>query len=391
MQAAQASSLGERMLARGVPKNAVVLPFASSESIAAFARKHTESGSSASEKAMALYQAILKLKSRGAIEADKVNEPKARAPKTASELMTLALEPDAERNREAGCYELSALYVAAARAVGLQAKGAARRRPVGTGQIGHIAAAVRADADAPWRIYDLQNERRRTHGFRILDDLSFAAHHYNHLAVSAHLRGAPRKALRYVDWAVSLAPEEPSMANNRAIILASLGELDGAVAEAAGAVAMAPRVPVYRYQLGRLQMQVGRLQAAVASLRAARQLETGYPLATRDLGWALLLLGQDTRALRLLQRAQRRRAPDATLYLALAQMVTGDRAAARETLSGAAKKSTPSLRALTALLESDATGAGKAGALHNDNDSVARLRRLLAQTRERRTRAAVRD
>ena len=83
----------------------------------------------------------------GAIVGDRDNVPKARSPKTAAVLIEVAHD-QSDRDRRAGCYELSALYVATARAMGLEAAGVERSDAVGTGQIGQrVAGAHRRDRE----------------------------------------------------------------------------------------------------------------------------------------------------------------------------------------------------------------------------------------------------
>ncbi|MEZ4273455.1 MAG: hypothetical protein R3C68_19070, partial [Myxococcota bacterium] len=229
-------------------------------------------------KAERIYEAILALKHYGAIEGDRDNTPKARAPKSAAELLTIALTQGV-LERRAGCYELAILYVAVARSVGLDALGIERVDPMGTGQIGHVMAAVRTEAQA-LLIFDLQSEQRRSLGaYRRLSDRELAAHHYNHAAIAAFLHEQAPQALMNIDRALVLAPFNASFVNNRASILAFEGDYPAAVAEATQAVNWSPAVPLYRYQLGRLLFNVGRFEAAAESLRAALALRPSYALA----------------------------------------------------------------------------------------------------------------
>ncbi|MBI3180214.1 MAG: tetratricopeptide repeat protein, partial [Deltaproteobacteria bacterium] len=306
------------MLAAGVPPKDTVVAFATTPAIESFAQQATTGVSDAPGRARKLYDAILALKKSGAIAADRDNSPKTRPPKTAAQLYAVA--QGKEGDRKAGCYELSALFVAAARSVGLDAVGVERDEPEGTGQIGHVMAAVRASPAESLAIFDLQNESTGTRSrVRALSDLEMAAHHYNHLAVSAFLTGDMDAAQGAIDIALRLAPAAPSFLNNRASVLLGQGEPVLALAEALHAVELAPDVPLCRYQVGRLYLAGGEVGAAIAALSDALALRPAYAVARRDRGWAYLVSGDLERAERDLEQALRdaRDTPDGDLYLAL--------------------------------------------------------------------------
>lgn len=373
LTAAQAGApeLEARLRQAGIPASEVVVAFAPSSEIEALARELARGSTEPIAIADFLYDGLVELKRRGTIQGDRDNSPKQRAPKTAVGLLAAARTPGADT--KAGCYELTALFVAAARSVGVAALGVEREEPWGTGQIGHVMAAVR-DVGGALRIYDLQNETQPpAHGVRELSDLELAAHHYNHLSVAAYLGGDLRRALRAIDWALSLASSAPSFVNNRATVLAALGEREQAVAEATHAVHLAPRVPLYRYQLGRLLLAGGELEAAATAMQQALALRPSYHLARRDLAWAYLLSGRDAAGQEELDRVLRAdpSTPDVHLYLGLLHIALGRKElaleVAREGLSRAGVSA--SLTALAAL----AGGAGVAPPAE-----VARLREVLA-------------
>ena len=312
---------------RGIPEGAVVVAFESTPQIREFALDAVRGATDGASRAHRLYAALLALKRSGAIAGDRDNAPKERPPKSAAEVMRLAEDP-AAADKKAGCYELSALYVAAARSVGLDAMGVEREASVGTGQIGHIIAGVHVEVGGRLTLFDLQNEVAGSLGHvRELDDLEFAAHYYNHLAVAAYLRGTLKEALITIDYALLLAPESASFLNNRATILGALDEPILAVAEVVRAVELAPDVPLYRYQLGRLYLVLGDVDSAVTALRQALELWPRYSLARRDLGWAYLLGNDVTVAERELRRALREdpSTPSIGLYLGLCLLSQGRR------------------------------------------------------------------
>jgi len=368
------ADLGRAIIDRGVPAAEVVVPFASDPAIGTLARDAVAGAKDDTARAYRLYDAILALKRDGTIVGDRDNSPKARLPRTAAELLT----PGSDR--AAGCYELSALYVAAARSAGLDAVGVERDQSIGTGQIGHIMAGVRLGERLT--IFDLQNESKGTLSrVRELGDLEMAAHHYNHLAVARYLRAEHDAALRAIDWALRLAPESPSFLNNRATVLASVGEPVLALAEVAHAVELAPDVPLYRYQLGRLYLVTGAIDAAIQTLHQALELRPRYGLARRDLGWAYLLAGRVRAAEAELDKARRARdTPEADLYLALLFAARGDDNRALSVVEVALEGGPdPALEALRVILT---------GAAGGDAATVARLRRVLASVGAARKRAA---
>jgi tetratricopeptide (TPR) repeat protein len=366
-------ALEREMRGRGVPAEQVIVAFAPSPELTAYARRAAGTGTPG-EQAQALYRALLAEKRTGAIAGDPDNSPKARSPKTAAELWRMAESKATDLDRRAGCYELSALYVAMGRAVGLDAVGLERDQTLDTGQIGHIMAGVRTSPEGALAVFDLQNESnvsRAAH--RVLSDLELAAHHYNHLAVSAYLNGDVPAARRAVDAALRLAPEAPAFLSNRATVLAAQGQGHLAVAEAAAAVELAPSVPIYRYALGRVQLEANDPGGAYESLTEAVRLRPSYGLARRDLGWAALLLGRKDEAQRELEKAQRPDVPDAALYLGLMQLALGQRVAAANTARKGlrSKPGDGPLSALVALAKSQAVSPE----LESD---VARLEKVLA-------------
>ncbi len=326
--------------------------FDTSASIRAFAKEVTSEAKSDENRAHRLYDAILKLKRSGAIAGDRDNTPKFRPPKSAADLMKVA-NATGELDRKAGCYEFSALYVAAARSVGLMAVGVERDESQGTGQIGHIMAGVRFEEGGRLSIFDLQNESRGTlSAIRELGDDEFAAHHYNHLAVAAFLNEKPQEAYEDISVALILAPENASFHNNRATVLSALGENDLALADSIFAAQSAPGVPLYRYQLGRLYLLGGDFLNAEYELLNALDMRSRYGLARRDLGWTYLLMGKKEAARRELERVARRRdkTPDAELYLALLHRAGGDSSKAIDVIQKGLKRSADNLSLQTLLL-----------------------------------------
>ncbi len=334
-------------------------------------------------QARAIYESLLALKRSGRLVGDPDNTPKAQPPKTALQLWQAAMDDSADKAaKTGGCYELTVLYVALARGLGLPAIGLEREGSVSTGQIGHVAAGVEL-SDGRLLVFDLQNESTAgSLGYRRLTLLQLAAYHYNHLAVSLYLHDELVRALAAVDDALALWPDAPAFLSNRATVLAGLGETDLALAEAAHAVELEPKVPVYRYTLGRLWLLAKEPRRAYASLAEALRLWPRYGLALRDLGWAALLLGRPDEADQLLAQARDMRpaVPDAALFFGAYELVRGHKQAAvqlaQEELAHAPNN--PGLLALLALAQGEQrskTGGRVAVELE-------RLRAVIAGARE---------
>lgn len=240
----------------------------------AFAQDVTRGRNNPATKARSLYEALVGVMRDGRITADRDNTPKVRQPLTAGELW--------ERSRAngaapvAGCYELTVLYVAMARSLGLAVHGAEPVSLRGNGAIGHVVAVVDT-GNGEQTLVDLQN-RVFGHGeaVRALSDAELTAHHFNHLAVAALLRGDLAAARASLREANAIADTLPQVENNLAAVSAREGLTAEAVAHAQRAVALAGDAAVYRYQYGRALIDAGELCPGLAALHVALTLEPGY-------------------------------------------------------------------------------------------------------------------
>ncbi|MEL6547166.1 MAG: hypothetical protein AAFQ82_21245, partial [Myxococcota bacterium] len=204
-------------------RTTAIVPFETDDpTVLEFARRAVGAEKNKQAQVDAIYSAIGELIAQGRIIRDRDNRPKRRRPKTGVEVLQNALRPDAEP-LPAGCYELSSALIAATHAIGIETfalDGEALDE-----QIGHIVVGLRNDTGRP-NVFDLQNNvRKRSARYRRLTPLEFAAHHYNHLAVSHHLHGEFDDARRSIDDAIALGGATPAFLNNRAAALAALGEL----------------------------------------------------------------------------------------------------------------------------------------------------------------------
>ncbi len=245
--------------------------------MAQFAVTAVEGRTTASAKARALYDALTGVIRDGRLVPDRDNAPKERTPLTAEGLWARVKgKGDAPL---AGCYELTILYIAMARAVGLDARGAEPQSVQGTGAIGHVLVAVE-HGDGGRSIVDLQNQAfGRGPPVRLLSDAELTAHHYNHLAVASYLRGDVDAAAASLAAATAIADTLPQVASNAATLAARQGDTAAAVAHARRAVTLAPNAAVYRYQLGHALIDAGALCAGLAALREALHRQPGYPEA----------------------------------------------------------------------------------------------------------------
>jgi tetratricopeptide (TPR) repeat protein len=180
-------------------------------------------------------------------------------------------------------------------------------------------------------------------------------------------------ALKVLGEGSQLAPDNPRILNDTALVEARLGHFADAISVAQHLVALLPKSTGSRFLLGSLVEASGDKAQAIAIYRAiladdpehAEALnnlascltETGeaaaaVPLArhaaglmpdsadvTDTLGWALLQAGEAAEAVRTLKTANRLRGDDPTLmyHLAVAQKQAGDGQAARATIASALK------------------------------------------------------
>ncbi|HSI03063.1 MAG: hypothetical protein ACAI38_09020 [Myxococcota bacterium] len=241
--------------------------------MAAFARQAVAGRESAEAKARALYDELIGIMRDGRLAPDRDNTPKAREPLTATELWARVERGDSPA---AGCYELTVLYLGMARSLGLSARGVEPLATTDTGAIGHVLAQVDFGNGESVQV-DLQNHNfGKGSEVRPLSDAELVAHHVNHRAVAAMLRGDTRTALDELGAVVDQA-SVPQADNNFAVLMARAGKLEVAEKYARRAVGKAPRAPVYRYQLGHLLIDTGDLCAGLVQLAEALRLRPGYP------------------------------------------------------------------------------------------------------------------
>ncbi|MEM6730485.1 MAG: hypothetical protein AAF658_02960 [Myxococcota bacterium] len=297
------------------------------ETVATFANTHAQ-GATPLERTENLYRALLSLKTRGRIVADPDNVPKRRLPVTGLEVLARALDDDAEP-LPAGCYELSTALLIAARHAKLRVVG--MDRVDATEQIGHVVVGLEVDEARPM-VFDLQNEEvTRSEAYLPVSDRTFAAHHFNHLAVARHLRGEYASARMAIDEALARAPNEPTFLNNRAAVLLAEGAPWSARAEIAHAIEARPDQAMFRYQWGVIEQDLGRLSQARGAFESVLSLSPGHGGARRELAWTLIRLGHVELGERRLRSALD--VSDVRAYLATALLARGAAGAASEIIA----------------------------------------------------------
>jgi tetratricopeptide (TPR) repeat protein len=261
-----------------VPPDLSADPVLVDDEVNRFARSAVGDAVSPEAKAERLFAALLDLRQRGVLIADRDNRAKPRWPQSASALLRSARDVPSEATAErrmVGCLELTLLFLATARAAGLAAFAVEPATPApapGTDVTEHVMAAVSLPERD--RVFDLQNQQRPEPGTtRALSDEVLRALFCNQLAVAATLRGQPHLARRAIEAALSFAPTRPSLVNNRAVLLANAGELDAALADAWFAVRLAPTAALYRLALGKVLLQRGDRAAALGAFAEAVRLD----------------------------------------------------------------------------------------------------------------------
>jgi len=109
-------------------------------------------------------------------------------------------------------------------------------------------------------------------------------------------------AAGHYELALATEPANTDIIASAAIMAASLGRLDQAIALAEYAVARDPVNPARNQNLGVYYLYAGRLDEAIASLRTALNLSPGYISAQYFIGTALLLKGEPESALAAMQK-----------------------------------------------------------------------------------------
>lgn len=207
-----------------------------------------------------------------------------------------ALEVFAQREEPGqsfDCDELSCLYVALARAVGLAAYYVDVQQDEHGKVAPHACAAVFLEGEAV--LVDLTYHRfgAAHQRFRILDDLQTLALHLALRGTDPHRQ---RAAADEAAQAAHLFPDSPLIQLALAIALSEEGRFEAAHAAARRAQQLLPLSPVPHAIQGLIQMQAGRPAAAVQSLREALRIAPDRGDLYYDLGVALHRAGQPEEA-----------------------------------------------------------------------------------------------
>lgn len=141
---------------------------------------------------------------------------------------------------------------------------------------GHMVAGMHVNGEL--RTFDFLPYRAKSYrNFAPIDDLTAAAHFYNNLAAEAMIGGNLDQALELADMSVSLAPKFEKAINNRGVILARRGDLEGALATYQAGLEITPQDVALRSNLARLYQQMGREDEAFEILAGIEELKTTNP------------------------------------------------------------------------------------------------------------------
>lgn len=169
---------------------------------------------------------------------------------------------------------------------------------------GHMVAGMHVNGEL--RTYDFLPYRAKSYrNFAPIDDITAAAHFYNNLAAEAMIDGDLEEAIRLADLSVSLAPKFEKAINNRGVILARRGDLDGALATYQQGLEIAPQDVALRSNLARLYQQMGREDEAFEILAGIEELKTTNPYFYLFQAERSRFDGDLDRALRYLRQALR--------------------------------------------------------------------------------------
>lgn len=143
---------------------------------------------------------------------------------------------------------------------------------------------------------------------QILDEMPDHPDALHLLGVVAHQRGQFVRAMKLIQRAVALAPENPSIGNfycNLAEACRMAGDLTGAVAAARKGVALVPHGADGHNHLGLALQMLGQFEEAASSFRAAIELNPDFALAYNNLGGVLRDLNRNDEALAAYREAVR--------------------------------------------------------------------------------------
>ncbi|MFO0651651.1 MAG: transglutaminase family protein [Polyangiales bacterium] len=244
--------------------------------------------------------------------------------------------------RHGYCEGLTLLYLALGRRLGIPLSGVLARQHIYvryTGPDGPIDVDATREGAPPRP----EREPARCAGSRLfgrsLDAREMAAQVVSVVGIMDTL---PARSA-WLDAAITLAPDDPDLRNNRGVERERWYDLDGALADYRAAVAIDPCASFYRANVAEVLRRMGRVAEASAELdeldaRAARG-DTDDDALSRTLARADLALdrGDDADASRLYARALSlsHRAPLAWEALGIARVVQGDARGGAEALLAA--------------------------------------------------------
>jgi TolB-like protein/Flp pilus assembly protein TadD len=128
-------------------------------------------------------------------------------------------------------------------------------------------------------------------------DPGFASAHAELGRIAMAFEGDPASAARHLEHALALEPANTDIIASAAVLSASLGRLDTAIALDEYVVTRDPVNPVGHANLGVFYLNAGRFDEAIASSRSAVRLSPGRASAQFQIAMALLMKGDPEGAL----------------------------------------------------------------------------------------------
>jgi tetratricopeptide (TPR) repeat protein len=216
---------------------------------------HSARGATVRERAQHLYEALL-----ATVRLDERTDHAARprGSRSVRDVFEQRLESSGERY--ANGLEMSLLYLALARSLGLSAIAARQKTALGSSrahQYGHVVVAVQDtdalagpddDGEGAWRLVDLTQQRfwSSLDGFAPILDERLMAYWWHASAVVFRGQGRLRQAERAATRALALEPHYGTFWHHRGSVRMLLGDMAGAEADFERAATILPELPRVR-------------------------------------------------------------------------------------------------------------------------------------------------
>lgn len=230
---------------------------------------------------------------------------------------------EAFRRREGNCVSFTNLFIALGRSLGIPLQAALIRR--GDSELDGNLVVVNNHMVAVYQhsdgvtVYDFSQSRGdRIAGLFIMDDVWVTSIYLNNKGVEAIRAEDPERAITLLTRARRLTPEFTAVHGNLGVAYRMAGETDKALAVYRDALEFEARDPSVLNNLARLLSSLGREEEAHAALQAASLRDaTPYVLITR--GDLEMQAGNARKALKLYKKARRADPDLADPWMAMAR------------------------------------------------------------------------